>query len=341
MVQNKLYKIDINSYRIAIAIITVIAVSVTKAIHNSILQPESNESFIIAFTIIYAVIIWSFNLGYYSFAGRYLNKLTYGKSFFVRIIGTFILGFAIVFAFMQYGPIIRSVYHISANKSPIIVRGIFFNILVLVTIYATDLLEKTQKIEIENQKLINQNLSTQLQLLKQQIKPHFLFNSLNNLKSLIKEKDGKAEDFIIHLAELYRYLLQTNTEDKITIEEDIKILESYIFMLRSRFTDCLEFFIEMDRKLYRSFVPPLTFQILIENCVKHNIISKTKPLKIDIISFTNRIMVRNNLQEKKLLADSNCFGLSNLQQRYLLICNRPIEVIKDDKEFTVSLPIIY
>jgi len=332
--------INIKSYRVAIAAITIITVLFTHTIRASLTKSDSFEYYILIYTIIYTAIIWAFNLSFYSLERKYLTNRTYIQKFIIRSLLTIILGITIVFIAVKINPLLGDISQAAFRKKSVFIKGFLFDVLVLITVFATDLLERTQKAELENQKLLNQNLSVQLQLLKQQIKPHFLFNSLTNLKSLVKEKDERAEEFIIHLSELYRYLLQTKNEDKVTLIEDLKILESYIFMLKTRFEDNIGFFITIDEKLYESYIPLLTFQALVENCVKHNIISKDKPLKVSIYNSDNKIIVKNNLQEKKVKRISNHIGLSNLKKRYLLISGKEIEINKTENEFIVSLPVI-
>ncbi len=269
----------------------------------------------------------------------FLNKYSYEKKFVVKTIFIFIFGIPLIFAINYL------LNHVDYNTlTPNILRfqlwGAVINPLILFLMYFSDFEKNAIRIELENEKLLSQNLSVQLQLLKQQIKPHFLFNSLNHLLSLVREKDQNTEQFVVHLSELYRNLLQTDLKDKILLNEELDIINSYFYMLKTRFEDNIDLTIKINKSLYSSFIPPFTLQVLIENCVKHNVVSESKPLHICIFDRDNSLIIENKLQEKKFTEESNNVGLANLNQRYLLISGRPIEIIKTNDKFRVILPIL-
>jgi two-component system, LytTR family, sensor kinase len=200
-------------------------------------------------------------------------------------------------------------------------------------------------------KLREENFQAKFEVLKQQVNPHFLFNSLNILKGMIRTQNTQAEDFVVKLSDVYRYILQSNTQDLVTISEELTILNSYFFMLKSRFRDSVNLDINISKKTLRSKIPPLTLQILVENCVKHNILTRNKPLNIAIFEDENYIIVQNNLQIKNALATSTQLGLNNIMLRYYHVNEQKIvvettpspehESLADTPQyFTVKLPIL-
>jgi sensor histidine kinase YesM len=207
--------------------------------------------------------------------------------------------------------------------------------------YMFEVSEEKQAIQVENEKLKRENLNAQFQALKQQVNPHFLFNSLNTLKSLVKVNDASSEEFIIRLSEVYRYLLQKNQSDMVSVQEELNILNAYVFMLKSRFGESLQVRINIeDAILDKFYLPPFTMQLLIENATKHNIVSQAKPLHFDVFSRGEILVVKNNLQPKINIEDSTGFGLENINRRYNYLCKQGIEIIKSDSEFIVELPLI-
>lgn len=205
-----------------------------------------------------------------------------------------------------------------------------------------DLLAERQRILVENEKLKLATLNAQFQSLKQQLNPHFLFNSLNTLKSMVKSNDVHAEAFVLRLSEIYRYILQNQHNDLVSIREELNILQAYIFMLKARFEDSLTVNITIDEAILDScLLPPFTMQLLIENATKHNIVSQAKPLCIDVYNIgDDRIVVKNSLQPKRNTETSTGVGLENIHKRCTYLCGRGIEITKTTGEFIVEIPLI-
>lgn len=180
-----------------------------------------------------------------------------------------------------------------------------------------DSLIENEKAITKNAVLEKENVESQYEVLKNQINPHFLFNSLNVLSSLVHTNPNKAEDFIDAFAELYRYILDQNEKDLVTVSEELKISKSYIFLQKIRFEDGMvcNFGIETKEiKEYRIF--PLALQTLLENAIKHNTISKQSPLIIDVTIVGEQLVVSNNLQLRENIKASTGIGIPNLIKRY-------------------------
>jgi len=201
--------------------------------------------------------------------------------------------------------------------------------------------EKWRKLVDEADQLKKENLQSQLEGLKGQVNPHFLFNSLNSLSSLISDEPQKAEKFLDELSKVYRYLLRTNEDGLTTLDTEMQFIYSYFHLLKTRYGDGLEMEVRINERFLVYLLPPLTLQILVENAVKHNMILKDQPLKILIMTTNSgKLLVSNNLQRKERMVSSNRVGLINIVNKYRLMKQEEITVRDDGKEFAVAVPLI-
>lgn len=199
-------------------------------------------------------------------------------------------------------------------------------------------LEEKEKSLLEIEK---RSAQIQLIALTNHLNPHFLFNSLTSLNSLIFENQQLASDFLQHLSKVYRYLLQHKEKETVSLKNEVDFVGNYIFLLKTRFEDDIMIDIEMPSgDTLEKGIVPVTLQILIENAVKHNVISTQKPLIIKIKTEGNTISVKNNIQRKKQVESSNRQGLESLRALYHYLCDRPLEVLETEEEFEVRLPLI-
>ncbi len=192
----------------------------------------------------------------------------------------------------------------------------------------------------EAEQLKQENTLSQLETLKNQVKPHFLFNSLNTLASIIPDDAELAVEFVLKLSKVYRYILEIRDLETVSLREELVSMKAYSFMLQIRFGDNLNIRINLPDERMNERVVPLALQILLENAVKHNIVSSQKPLHIDLFLANDNIIMRNNLQRKNQPTDSTGFGLQNIQNRYQLLADRPVNVIVTTQTFAVSLPLL-
>ncbi|MEO7988202.1 MAG: histidine kinase [Chryseolinea sp.] len=191
---------------------------------------------------------------------------------------------------------------------------------------------------INSEILKKENIAAKYESLKNQVNPHFLFNSFNALSNLVYEDQDKAVSFIKQLSEVYRYVLDTRDKEVVTLEEEKKFLDSYLYLQQIRFGDKLKLEVKLDG--VKSMVAPLVLQMLVENAIKHNIISEENPLTIRVYCQEDFLVIQNTLQKKTImLEDSPGIGLDNIQKRYEFLSDKKVEVIQNDM-FTVKLPII-
>jgi len=233
-------------------------------------------------------------------------------------------------------------YQINMNQYAwSLIIGIFCNLLATSLNEGAAFFEKWRQVVDEAEQLKKENLQSQLEGLKGQVNPHFLFNSLNSLSSLITDDPEKAEKFLDEMSKVYRYLLRNNEEGLTTLESEMQFIQSYFHMLKTRWAEGLELEIRIDERFLNYQIPPLTLQMLVENAVKHNAIIKNCPLKILIMTTNSgKLIVSNNLQRKNRLVSSNKVGLNNIVNKYRLMKKEEISVRDDGKEFAVAIPLI-
>jgi ligand-binding sensor domain-containing protein len=185
-----------------------------------------------------------------------------------------------------------------------------------------------------------ERIQSQFETLRNQINPHFLFNSFNTLISTISKDQEMAIDYVQQLSDYFRTILEQRDKETITLAEELELVKRYFFLQKQRFGDNLKVEISIDKKLEDYIIPPLTLQLLVENAIKHNIIAKAKNLHVSILSDENVLVIKNNLQEKSQKEPSTGVGLSNIINRYRILFNKEIEIIKTENEFIVHLPLI-
>ena len=190
--------------------------------------------------------------------------------------------------------------------------------------------------ELEKNELEKMNLQVQLEALQAQMNPHFLFNTLNTLTSLIAKDPGRAEDFAVEMAHVYRYMLKNINERLISLREELDFVRAYLHLLQVRFGDEVSVSLAIDEACFESQLPPLTLQLLVENAIKHNQASVEKPLRICIQNKgLDQVEVSNTLQRKNGAIVSSGVGLSSLQMRYQLLGSPPVQVSTTDNQFSV------
>ena len=202
------------------------------------------------------------------------------------------------------------------------------------------LISQRQAVVVENERLKNENLTTRYNMLVGQINPHFFFNSLNSLAMLVREKhDQKALTYIDQLSYTFRYIIQNGQSMLMTLDEELKFLEAYSYLFKIRYADKLFFDIDVDEKYLGWKLPAFSLQPLIDNAVKHNSITRTKPFHISVRTEEGLLVVSNPKVPKLEPEPSTGIGLENLRTRWHLITGRDIEIIDTDKEFVVRMPL--
>ncbi|HEY1167010.1 MAG TPA: histidine kinase [Chitinophaga sp.] len=196
----------------------------------------------------------------------------------------------------------------------------------------------SQQSRLENERLKQEHLQARLSLLQEQLSPHFLFNSLGTLRSMVEEP--AARDFIQRLSEVYRYLLGSRMADLVELQEELDFIKAYLHILQERFEDALVTDIQIPGSYHHKKIPPATLQLLIENAVKHNVATVKTPLRISIhAEEPDRLVVSNSLQRKSVPGENRGTGtgLSNIRERYRILAGRDIGITEQAGEFSVSV----
>ena len=200
--------------------------------------------------------------------------------------------------------------------------------------------KNSTKKEVVEQKLIAKSANAQFESLKNQLDPHFLFNSLNVLDSLIEENPIQAQRFTNSMSKIYRYVLEQKDKELVSVEEEIDFAKTYCELLKTRFEDAVTFDFNISEEDKKGFVVPLSLQLLLENSIKHNFATSSKPLNIKIFTEKGNLIIENNLQTRELPNTSTGVGLANIVSRYNLLTERNVFVEKSEAFFRVKLPIL-
>lgn len=193
---------------------------------------------------------------------------------------------------------------------------------------------------IQTEKLKRENIMSQFQALKNQIDPHFLFNSMNTIYSLIDTQPDKAKEFISKFSKIYRRVLDVKEKVVVSLKEEVEFLNSYIYLQKIRYQGNLELSINIDAQKLNSYILPLSLQMLVENAIKHNIISEKKTLKIEVFNNNDSLIVKNNLQPKDAVNESTKIGLNNLAERYKHISEKAPKFYIKDSEYIAEIPLL-
>ena len=196
-----------------------------------------------------------------------------------------------------------------------------------------------RQLAINEEKIKREAITSRYESLKNQVNPHFLFNSLNALTSLVYEDQDLAAKFIKQLSNVYRYVLESKDKELVPLKEEIEFLNSYCFMLKTRHQSGLEIAVNLNG-VEGKFIAPLALQMLVENAIKHNQVEKASPLRVNVFEDGGFVVVENNLQKKISTRREEGIGLSNIRSRYEFLTDLAVEVHEDDAMFTVKIPLL-
>lgn len=230
-------------------------------------------------------------------------------------------------------------------KEPLVIQSDYFISLLVVTFIISLFMHGRQFLMNYRQSIIAQEelkrtqLATRFESLQNQVNPHFLFNSLNVLSNLVYKDVDLSAKFIEQLALVYRYVLEAQNHEVVKLDREREMLDAYLFLLQIRFGEQLEVAIDLP-STNEEVIPPLTLQLLAENAVKHNIISRKNPLQFQVLKEGEEIVVRNTLQPKQQKQESLGIGLKNVRERYLLLSDKTIQITDEGEWFEVRLPIL-
>ncbi|UII30268.1 sensor histidine kinase [Fulvivirga ulvae] len=285
------------------------------------------------------IILWKGNTFVADFTDKHYSWIKYPvKRLLVSIFGhTAYTCVAIVCIFY----VMEEFFDISmGNIWTTITYSIVFTMLISLVLYSVSFLKSWRELAVESERMKKEVISSKYESLKNQVNPHFLFNSLNALTNLVYEDQDQAAKFIKKLSDVYRYVLESRDKDLVQLEMELKFAESYLFLQKIRYGDSL-MVAEQTMKAQGFKIPPLSIQMLLENAIKHNIISDDEPLQIELSQDDGYFFVINNLQKKNIIkSDSSEMGLANIKARYSFFTEKPVIIDDSNHKFTVGLPLL-
>lgn len=298
--------------------------------------------------LLYNTFVLLLILPFFSFLDKKFSWEKQGiYKFFVGLIGAIILVLIgiVTSQYIHYVFVLKTktnaeyLEFLSYQKVNLIFTGLIGAVITLFFM-AFDFIKAVQEKKVKEQKIIANTATAKFDALRNQLDPHFLFNSLNVLTALIHEDPDAAQKFTTDLARVYRYILEQKTKDIVSLNEEIKFGKTYISLLQKRFEDCLTVNFPQELKNPEGKIIPLSLQLLLENAVKHNIVTTERPLNISVFEKDGFLYIENNLQTKTVMQSSTGVGLANIKTRYEMLKNKAFEVFKTKNTFVAKLPIL-
>lgn len=289
------------------------------------------------YNLMFCLVLFYLNLSDGKFFSGFRENKQYGKLYTFNTL--------VVLAAIILGSLIHSVCFGILQLPGGRIRGYFIRfllstIMIAVVIRLILLMRESRNKDLINEQLNSAYLTTQLQLLQEQLNPHFLFNTLSSLSAIVRENPPLAQNYIQHLSKIFRYTLLRSGNDLVTIEKELDYLNSYIQLVKMRLENTFQIQINISENILSKKLLHLSLQPLVENAVKHNKATRLSPLIVEIYDEDKWLIIRNNLQPTISEAEGTGLGLVNLHERYRLQLCKEIEILQTEQYFTVKLPLL-
>lgn len=324
--------------------IVIVALCVVSAVARLLLFPHvfwGKHLISFVFSVFMMYFLWAFVKNLNQILDR---KLPYEQGLVQRLTVEVTIGLIFIYVFRTGLIVIFSDYAPIKIDKYLTVAAYIVDTLIILFLNArfvgVHFFREWKKVLLKTERLQKEQSIVQFENLKNQLNPHFLFNSLTSLNSLIFENQQLASQFLQQLSKVYRYVLQNKEKELVNISTEVAFIENYIFLLQTRFYGSLQIILAIDEKDRSKQIVPVTLQILIENAIKHNIVNEEFPLTIRIYTDGNSLLVTNNLQRKSIIETSNKMGLENMRNLYSYLSPAPMEVVEDTASFTVKIPLL-
>ncbi|SFN74819.1 hypothetical protein SAMN04487989_103171 [Bizionia echini] len=308
---------------------------------------DSFNDFLINFMFyqLYAFILGFSNMYFFGYLGRLNWKEDESiKRIIIGILGSVLITLFGLFLLHMFEALVlenKSFETFIANESyRSYTFGLWITLTIVISFHAVYFYKQTQEKKVKESQIVAQTQTAKFDALKNQLDPHFLFNSLNVLSSLIEENPENAQQFTTSLSKIYRYVLEQKNKDLVSVDDELEFARTYMMLLKMRFEDSIVFDIPNQASNPESKVVPLALQLLLENAVKHNMVTSNKPLHIKIYEEEGYLVVENNLQTKQVLKKSSGVGLSNITERYSLLTIKKVSINQEATVFKVSIPML-
>ncbi|CAM4228172.1 2TM domain-containing protein [Zobellia nedashkovskayae] len=295
--------------------------------------------------LVFSIVLYMANMSWFYFLLKKFERNIYNiKRMTIAVLGNVVISCFGVFVATFIVLVVIENWSVQEaltyNSTENYLRSTIISLTFALIFYAIYYYRYRQENKVKEQKIIANTASAKFDALKNQLDPHFLFNSLNVLSSLIEEDPYQAQKFTSSLSKVYRYVLEQKSKDLVLVDEELKFAKTYVRLLKMRFEDSIVFDILEESKDPEAKIVPLSLQLLIENAVKHNVVTSGKPLHLKVFEQDGELVVVNNLQEKQVVKKSTGVGLYNIRERYALLTDRKVVIDKTAKEFSVRLPIL-
>ncbi len=331
-------KMSVQKYLRIIVFSGIGSIAMTYASCNSCAKDMERFLITSSFTTLMWIVMW---IGNENITGLIDKKISWVKTpirrFVVGVIATVI--FTVIVAIGLARSYEYSLNLKFSNYNDFIFIALIITFLISFFLHGREFLLRWREAAVEAERYQKENMMAQYESLKSQVDPHFLFNSLNVLTNLVYEDADKSAKFIKQLSEVYRYVLDTRSKELVTLDDEMKFVNAYLYLQQIRFGDKL--IVNNQLSSEQGLVPPLVVQMLVENAIKHNIVSQEHPLQIKLYKENAFIVVENNLQIKKVLSEeSKGIGLENISKRYAFLSPQKVTITDTDGKFIVKLPLL-
>lgn len=328
--------------------IIIILLEIITISFRAILLPDMPFRFhLYAFLVNTLVIfsVWEF----VRFVNIFLDKkLPYEKGLLRRIVIQTLLCLFLIFPiitiiiFFIIPTFVKSAPDIFSNVYKVAAYFVITLVILVINVafFGKYYLDAWKKAIVDKEQLEKERAQVQYDNLKNQLNPHFLFNTLTSLNSLISENQELASRFLQHLSKVYRYVLQHQDKELVSLSTEVNFIKNYVFLIETRFAHSLKVNIHINPKDAEKQIVPVTLQILIENAIKHNSVSEESPLIISIFTENGFLCVENNLQRKSTVEHSHKMGMANMAHLYSFISQEPMKVFENEFTFKVQVPLI-
>jgi len=343
MMKNTYIREFLRSFIIGLGIFCVLIL--INVLNGGSIKFDENLKNTFLYTILYTVSLHLANTSLFIFLDTVFKEERFSKKrIFIGFTLSFFLSLFVIFLLRVFEEVIIDgetfgTFIKNETASNYIVSSIF-TFIVISIVHIIFLYKYYQETKLKEQKIIAGTANAKFESLKNQIDPHFLFNSLNVLSSLIEENPDNAQRFTTSLSKIYRYVLEQKDKELVTVSEELAFAKTYMNLLKMRFENSITFELPENFENEDAKVVPLSLQLLLENTIKHNIVSEKKPLHIKIYIKDNFLVVENNLQKKEVLQDRKGVGLQNIVSRYAILSERKVLIDENKESFAVYLPIL-
>ena len=328
-----------------ISIMILFVLTIIPVINGGTVRFDNHLKINFLYTMLYGMSLYYANAVLFIFLDSIFKNNRYAlKRLIIGFLSSFVLSLFVIFLLRIFEDVMIEKHTLNEflkqEKPANYIVASIVTFVVLLGIHALHFYKSYNENKVKEQKIIAGTANAKFESLKNQIDPHFLFNSLNVLSSLIEENPENAQRFTTSLSKIYRYVLEQKDKELVSVEEELAFAKTYMNLLKMRFENSLFYEMPTSNINPEAKVVPLSLQLLLENTVKHNVVSEQRPLHIRIFIEGDYLVIQNDYQKKEVLQDRQGVGLQNIINRYGIITNRKVLIDQNEQTFTVKIPIL-